>query len=104
MWEDQSSIYQGDWAEANSYCSSLSLGGYSDWRLPNFDELYSITDIEKYNPAIDETFQNVKTSYYWTSSTGANNSYDAWVVDFYYGNGYYFKSHVYYVRCVRAGQ
>jgi len=30
------------WESALSYCESLALGGYSDWRLPNIKELESI--------------------------------------------------------------
>jgi hypothetical protein len=31
------------WQEADGYCSSLQLGGYSGWRLPTADEVTAIT-------------------------------------------------------------
>src|SRR5664280_1209916 len=41
------------WQLAINYCEGLTLGGFSDWRLPNFRELQSLTDMTKYNPAIN---------------------------------------------------
>ncbi|MBR4532899.1 DUF1566 domain-containing protein [bacterium] len=31
-----------NWNEAKQYCANLNEGGYSDWRLPNIDELRTI--------------------------------------------------------------
>jgi len=90
------------WQNAINYCEALTLGGYSDWRLPNINELLSIVDDTKSNPAIDSTFVNT-SNYYWSSTTYTQSTSSAWFVNFAYGiSGYYKK---YYnsscVRCVR---
>jgi len=94
------------WTDALSYCNGLSLGGNSDWRLPNITELESITDDGKYNPAIDTTyFPNVHASVYWSSTTDANDANYAWNVYFFLGSVHHNpKSFSYFVRCVRGGQ
>ncbi len=41
MWAGQStSPHPGamTWEQASSYCASLSLGGFTDWRMPTLDE------------------------------------------------------------------
>ena len=111
QWQDDYSdnggnIKSATWADAISYCENSSLGDYTDWRLPNKNELLSLVDYGKYNPSIDTNkFTNVGSSYCWSSTTGADYSDSAWVVDFddgyTNGNG---KSSTNYVRCVRAGQ
>jgi len=92
---------------AATYCSNLTLGGYSDWRLPTSKELMGIADRSKRNPAIDTSyFQHVVSSHYW-SSTAAVVGYEdyAWGVYFYYGyDGWSKKYNSGYVRCVRDGQ
>ncbi|MEK7846656.1 MAG: DUF1566 domain-containing protein, partial [Nitrospinota bacterium] len=94
------------WESAITYCEGLSLGSYTDWRLPNIKELKSIVDNTKYNPSIDTTyFPNTNSSIYWSSTTVADLTSYAWGVDFYDGYVYYdFKSYNGYVRCVRGGQ
>jgi EAL domain-containing protein (putative c-di-GMP-specific phosphodiesterase class I) len=94
------------WTDAIDYCEALSLGGHDDWRLPNFNELYSIADRSKRNPAIDTTvFENVVSDYYWSSSTVVGSENAAWSVHFDAGDDRLSdKSIRYYVRCVRAGQ
>ena len=105
MWQQGEPGYK-TWANALTYCEGLSLGGQTDWRLPNITELESIIDDTKYEPAIDTAyFPNAYADYYWSSTTSASNTNGAWSVEFgdnyvYYGS----KSYGSYVRCVRGGQ
>lgn len=43
MWTQVPAAATG-WDSALSYAENLSLGGYSDWRLPNIKELQTLTD------------------------------------------------------------
>ena len=112
QWQDDYSdngdvIKYTNWRAAINYCENeLSLGGHNDWRLPNKNELLSVVDYTKSNPAIYEEFQNKTSNYYWSSTTNANNPSSAWLVDFYNGtsNDYYGKYIIVPVRCVRSGQ
>jgi hypothetical protein len=86
--------------------NNSSFGGYSDWRMPTLKELSTLVDYSTYDPAIDTAiFPNTVSSYYWSSTTYAYDTYLAWLVYFYHGYDYYGnKSYSYYVRAVRGGQ
>jgi len=91
--------------DALIYCHELTLGGQSDWRLPNIRELKSIVDDSKYNPSISSIFQNVTSNDYRSSTTVVLDSYNVWDVDFYYGYNFSgVKTDMARVRCVRGGQ
>ena len=100
------------YAEAVRYCDDLNFAGFDDWRLPTINELLSITDDTRFEPAINEAFKNVayetndkgKKSYswYWSSTEHAVVSSGAWVVNFGNGNdGWDVVSGRDFVRCVR---
>ncbi|CAA6825612.1 MAG: Unknown protein [uncultured Sulfurovum sp.] len=38
-----------DWQGAKNYCQGLTLGNYTDWRLPNREELQAVGNIEFYH-------------------------------------------------------
>ncbi len=102
--------------DAFTYCSSLNMGGVNDWRLPSIKELQSI--IKSGNNiyvdpgifatfAIDDTFQNNKPAFYWTSTDYSNDLLKAFAVAFLNGYTYHLPKTadptIIYVRCVRGG-
>jgi hypothetical protein len=67
MWQDDNRTI-GDankktWENAITFCENLDFAGYTNWHLPNFNELYSIADRSKYNPAMSSVFINVVSSF-----------------------------------------
>lgn len=88
------------WKDALNYCENLSYACYSDWRLPNKNELVSLLDHEENDPAT--IFPNMPVENFWTSTSFADNVNRAWYVGFSYGNVYNsLKSNTLKVRCVR---
>ena len=107
MWQKE---YESDqtWQQALAYCQSLNTdgyGGYTDWRLPNRNELASLLDPAK-SAAPYSNFPDITSSYFWSSSTRVYDTDDAWHVGFSYGcvgnyDSYYDKVYTRHVRCVR---
>jgi hypothetical protein len=75
-------------------CGDTSNGGthQNDWRLPNIRELQSLVDYGTFNqvltkdsqayPATGFPFLNFQALTYWSSTTHAFSSLEAWTVDF----------------------
>ena len=103
-WQVQTNPTTMTWQEAMDYCKTLELDGHSDWRLPSKTELLSIVDSTRRYPAINvDIFPDTVSSFYWSSTTYANNTNYAWLVRFYNGDDYgNYKSSSYYVRAVRG--
>jgi hypothetical protein len=94
--------------EARDYCDNLNFASHDDWRLPEINELASIVDYTKFNPATNETaFPATTSDEFWSSPVGdPSDSTDVWAIYFYNGNydGYNGDdSDAYDVRCVRGG-
>ena len=105
MWQDNtvSKIMQKDLSDAKEYCANLTIGEYSDWYLPNYNELLTIVDYHKADAAIKKGFKNVVSYSYWSSSSYISLNSFTWNI--YFGNGaslFSYKSEKHYVRCVRS--
>ena len=44
MWQKKPDGKQRNWKNAKWYCEGLSLGGYSDWVVPDMDVLWDMLD------------------------------------------------------------
>ena len=76
-------LYTGakTWKDALAYCENLTHAGFSDWKLPNINELLSLVDFEKENPSSDFPYSEYDfgSDMWWSSTTldviGEHNSY-----------------------------
>jgi hypothetical protein len=51
MWTGQREWKSVNLVQAEAYCHVMTLGGYSDWRLPTLDEVLAISVFSDVNPA-----------------------------------------------------
>ena len=111
----------GTWTNAFSTKVAMlnadSFAGFTDWRVPNVNELQSLVSYGASYPAINAAFNAncaptcsvltcscTQLSAYWSSSTYQDIPSRAWVV--YFNDGYvvgYLKTDNGYVRAVRGG-
>lgn len=98
------------WSSALNLANAATDAGFSDWRLPNADELLSLVETGCANPAINATvFPRSVSSWYWSSTTALSSSPTspsrAWGVSFQFGQTSELgKSGFASVRLVRGGQ
>ena len=128
-WEklsDDGSIHDKDnlytWTDAFSgkiaALNSARFAGHTDWRLPNINELHSLTNYGAMYPIVHDAAFNADCSQsctvttcsctapglYWSSTTIQNTPNYAWIVNFFEGHvAITLKSDVSYVRAVRGG-
>jgi hypothetical protein len=100
-WQTEDDGTKRYWEDALTYCEQLNLKNYTDWRLPNIKELFSITNLYKSN-AMDASFVR-SGAIYWSSTL--QNSTTAKTIQYPRGTlqSGSIDNNVYYARCVRGG-
>lgn len=80
-------VQQLSWQDALNTADSASLGGQTDWRLPNKKALSSLVDISCSNPAINNDIFPLAggVSKLWTSTHSVGSAKKAWQIK--YKNG-----------------
>jgi hypothetical protein len=96
------------WSGAREFVDGLNranYGGYSDWRLPNREELRTIAVYSDAIPAVDPAFfPDARPEFYWSKDSYHADQKMAWGVYFAYGCAIcYHKDIPYPVRAVRGG-
>ena len=97
MWDDGKLSELKTFKEAIDLCDAKNTGGYiADWRIPNYNELFSLVNYNKSTIKFDDRFVNKVANLYWTS-TISKRYYDnnatlnrAWAIDFSSGYDYRF--------------
>lgn len=96
----------GNEGYAKGYCENLTLGGFSDFRLPNIYELTTLIDNTKSEePYIVDGIKNIASQFYWTSTTSVSYLDYSWTTSFGFNGGYNAEGRNighYYIRCVRG--
>ncbi len=109
MWQDDADVRKTmrNWQGAIDYCAELTHANHTNWRVPNFNELYSIVDKNVSEPAINSSFINIASGMfdpntYWSSTSYSIHPTQAWTIRFSdANNGKISKTDSNYVRCVR---
>ncbi len=86
MWQDDENISNRHmaWPDAIDYCENLVEAEYTNWRLPNFNELFSIWDRsrnawEANATAINPAFKYTSGFGFWSSTSNHDYTDLAWI-------------------------
>ena len=104
LWQKESASVE-TWKDALAYCKNLVYAGYSDWRLPNKNELVTLVDYSKADPASSFPGMTSETLFSSTSQVSYGNASGPIVVNMQTGRVGEYDSYDdvnVSVRCVRS--
>jgi len=65
-WQDETNTWLDSWYGAKRHCDALTLGNYNDWRVPTYDELIHILDLDGEDTYRYEIFEHLGPVGYWS--------------------------------------
>ena len=88
-----------------SYAHDLDFAGFTDWRMPNVNELFTLADKSFGTPCWPPIFQNPINEVFWTSTTAPTSSAIAMCIQMLIGlsSSGIKVINEYYLLCVRGG-
>jgi hypothetical protein len=92
IWTQGPNTSTGTWQEALTYANELDYAGQTDWRLPSRSEMRSLISYEtitNHYRLASGFSTTVPDGEYWTSSTYAPSTGQAWLVVIETGHSYY---------------
>ena len=110
IWQDNTDVktQERTYIDTLTYCHDLNISGYADWRVPNVNELLTISDYSRENPSINSKFSNVNTEddvVYWSSTPIKGYDDYVWAIDFKDADdSLELNTHTNCVRCVRTNK
>jgi len=107
IWEQSPDAIHDVWRESVARCLTKSIGGRKGWRAPTVEELKSLIDSERRDPALPEghPFSGIKSEIFWSATPSPSDDIVAWQVSFFSGEAVTDqKSGTRRVWCVLSGQ
>jgi len=102
MWTRMDNGINVNWKQADQYCGKMSVGGYSNWRLPTIDELNGIYD-QKQNVGGYHIKGGIRLSNCCPWSSTLHDPEEAWLLHFMGGGRIYGRlDFTFRVLCVRS--
>jgi hypothetical protein len=81
MWQRKGPPRKYTLQQAIDYCRGLTLGDFTDWRLPTIDELKTLINVTR-EPTISQVFQCQRNWYLSSTATSIGNLHQQWMIDF----------------------
>lgn len=88
MWSRSGNLLSAqNWLDTNTSCRDVILGGRCGWRIPSIEELSSLVDPSRTDPALTDGHPFVDVQFgdgvpaYWTRTNSENGSGAAWFVN-----------------------
>jgi len=87
VWEQAPDKEFNVWSASVARCQTKTVGGQRGWRAPTKDELATLLDPERNDPALPEghPFSNIRSDIFWSATAHPSDDILAYYVSFFTG-------------------